>query len=253
MPRCWRPWRWARRCSRAAATALPEVVGDAGLLLDPDDPAVWAAAISDGARRRRAQDPPRRRGAGAGGRAHDQALSAGPGARLPLGARRATVRGSTRGRPTLRSMKLTVLCPHFAPDPAPTGEVMTRIVAELADRGHEIHVVTALPWYTHHAIEEGWRRSSGPAGADDVGLHHPGPPVPVGQDEHRAAIGVLRRLLGPVRCGRAAGRQDGRGAGHVAAVDHRTRGVGRGDASTDAPWSSTCRTCSPTSPSSSAS
>ncbi len=54
-------------------------------------------------------------------------------------------------------MKLTVLCPHFAPDPAPTGEVMTRIVAELAARGHEVHVVTALPWYTHHAIEEGWR------------------------------------------------------------------------------------------------
>ena len=53
-------------------------------------------------------------------------------------------------------MKLTVLCPHFAPDPAPTGEVITRIVHELADRGHEVHVVTALPWYTHHRIEEGW-------------------------------------------------------------------------------------------------
>lgn len=29
----------------AAATALPEVVGDAGLLVDPDDPAAWAAAL----------------------------------------------------------------------------------------------------------------------------------------------------------------------------------------------------------------
>jgi colanic acid biosynthesis glycosyl transferase WcaI len=53
-------------------------------------------------------------------------------------------------------VKLTVLCPHFAPDPAPTGEVITRIVLELAERGHALHVVTALPWYTHHRIEEGW-------------------------------------------------------------------------------------------------
>jgi alpha-1,3-rhamnosyl/mannosyltransferase len=29
----------------ARATALPEVVGDAGLLLDPDDPEAWAAAV----------------------------------------------------------------------------------------------------------------------------------------------------------------------------------------------------------------
>lgn len=31
----------------AAATALPEVVGDAGVLVDPDDPAAWAAAIGE--------------------------------------------------------------------------------------------------------------------------------------------------------------------------------------------------------------
>ena len=49
-----------------------------------------------------------------------------------------------------------VLCPHFAPDLAPTGVVMTRIVSELAARGHELHVVTALPWYRNHAIEPGW-------------------------------------------------------------------------------------------------
>ena len=29
-------------------------------------------------------------------------------------------------------MNILVLCPHFAPDVAPTGEVMSRIVAELA-------------------------------------------------------------------------------------------------------------------------
>jgi colanic acid biosynthesis glycosyl transferase WcaI len=33
---------------------------------------------------------------------------------------------------------------------------MTRIVTELAARGHELHVVTSLPWYRNHAIEQGW-------------------------------------------------------------------------------------------------
>ena len=54
-------------------------------------------------------------------------------------------------------MKIVVLCPHFAPDTAPTGVVMTRIVDELAEQGHELHVVTSLPWYREHRIEEAWR------------------------------------------------------------------------------------------------
>ena len=54
------------------------------------------------------------------------------------------------------AVKLAVLCPHFAPDVAPTGEVITRIVLELADRGHQLHVVTALPWYVHHRVEPAW-------------------------------------------------------------------------------------------------
>ncbi len=53
-------------------------------------------------------------------------------------------------------MKIVVLCPHFAPDTAPTGTVMTRIVEELARLGHELHVVAALPWYREHRIEPGW-------------------------------------------------------------------------------------------------
>lgn len=53
-------------------------------------------------------------------------------------------------------MRLVVLCPHFDPDTAPTGAVMTRIVEELAARNHRIDVVTALPWYRNHAIEQGW-------------------------------------------------------------------------------------------------
>ncbi len=53
-------------------------------------------------------------------------------------------------------MNLVVLCPHFAPDVAPTGDVMTRIAMELVERGHRLHVVTALPWYQRHALEPGW-------------------------------------------------------------------------------------------------
>lgn len=53
-------------------------------------------------------------------------------------------------------MRIVVVCPHFEPDTAPTGTVMTRIVDELAALGHELHVVTALPWYREHRIEPGW-------------------------------------------------------------------------------------------------
>jgi colanic acid biosynthesis glycosyl transferase WcaI len=50
-------------------------------------------------------------------------------------------------------MKLVVVTPHFEPDIAPTGEVITRIVHELAHRGHSIDVFTALPWYRTHRVE----------------------------------------------------------------------------------------------------
>ena len=52
---------------------------------------------------------------------------------------------------------IVVLCPHFAPDTAPTGVVMTRIVEELVQRGHEVHVVTSLPWYRQHQVEKEWQ------------------------------------------------------------------------------------------------
>lgn len=55
-----------------------------------------------------------------------------------------------------RGVGVVVLCPHFAPDNAPTGTVMTRIVDELVERGHRVHVVTSLPWYRNHEIEPGW-------------------------------------------------------------------------------------------------
>ncbi|MFN0088760.1 MAG: glycosyltransferase family 4 protein [Acidimicrobiales bacterium] len=53
-------------------------------------------------------------------------------------------------------MNLLVLCPHFRPDLAPTGEIMTALVERWAAAGHRLHVVTALPWYEHHRIEPGW-------------------------------------------------------------------------------------------------
>ena len=61
----------------------------------------------------------------------------------------------TAGRST-RQRAVLVLCPHFEPDTAPTGTVMTRIVKELAERGRTVHVVSSLPWYRHHSIESGW-------------------------------------------------------------------------------------------------
>jgi colanic acid biosynthesis glycosyl transferase WcaI len=54
-------------------------------------------------------------------------------------------------------VRLLVLCPHFAPDTAPTGEVMSSIGTELAARGHELYIVTSLPWYRHHRVEPEWR------------------------------------------------------------------------------------------------
>jgi colanic acid biosynthesis glycosyl transferase WcaI len=54
-------------------------------------------------------------------------------------------------------MKLLLFCPHFRPDlHAATGEVMTQLVEALADRGHEISVVTSLPWYRGHRVDPAW-------------------------------------------------------------------------------------------------
>ena len=55
-------------------------------------------------------------------------------------------------------MKLLLLCPHFEPDlHAATGEVMTKLVNGLAERGHRITVVTSLPWYHGHEVADEWR------------------------------------------------------------------------------------------------
>lgn len=88
-------------------------------------------------------------------------------------------------------MRIVVLCPHFAPDTAPTGTVMTRIVHELVTLGYEVHVVTALPWYRAHRIEPEWRggvgRTEWPAWGSITRVH----PFP-GSDKRN----LSRRALG---------------------------------------------------------
>ncbi len=55
-------------------------------------------------------------------------------------------------------MKLLLLCPHFEPDlHAATGEVMSKLVHALHQRGHRIDVVSSLPWYQHHDVWPEWR------------------------------------------------------------------------------------------------
>ena len=44
------------------------------------------------------------------------------------------------------SRPIIVLCPHFAPDTAPTGDVITRIVLEFVAKNQKVHVVTSLPY-----------------------------------------------------------------------------------------------------------
>jgi colanic acid biosynthesis glycosyl transferase WcaI len=54
-------------------------------------------------------------------------------------------------------VRLLVIAPHLQPDTAPTGVVVSAIVDRLGDLGHDVHVVTSLPWYADHRIADGWR------------------------------------------------------------------------------------------------
>ena len=54
-------------------------------------------------------------------------------------------------------MRILAVLPHFSPDVAPTGVIGSRLVRELGALGHRLEVVTALPWYEHHAVEPEWR------------------------------------------------------------------------------------------------
>ncbi len=88
---------------------------------------------------------------------------------------------------------------------------MTRIVHELAALGHEIHVVTALPWYRHHAVEPEWggrwiRREKVPWGS--ITRVHPFP----GDDKSnlaRRAMGFLGFSVLAAAAGLRCRRVDG--------------------------------------------
>ena len=50
---------------------------------------------------------------------------------------------------------------------------MTRIVEELVARGHHVDVVTALPWYRHHRVDDGMEGSGRPAPGHALGHGQP--------------------------------------------------------------------------------
>ena len=54
-------------------------------------------------------------------------------------------------------VRIQVVCPHFEPDVAPTGLLISEIVRGLGEQGHQVDVVTSLPWYAAHAVEEAWK------------------------------------------------------------------------------------------------
>jgi colanic acid biosynthesis glycosyl transferase WcaI len=111
-------------------------------------------------------------------------------------------------------MRILVIGPHFAPDTAPTGTVLTRIVDELAAHGHELHVVAALPWYREHHIEDGWGgrviRTEATAWGSITRVH----PFP-GPDKSN----LLRRALGFVGFSALAGLAAIRAGGWLRKVD----------------------------------
>ena len=56
----------------------------------------------------------------------------------------------------MKRLSILVLCPHYEPDTAPTGEVMTALCEQWTSRGHRVEIITSLPWYRDHAVAEGW-------------------------------------------------------------------------------------------------
>ena len=55
------------------------------------------------------------------------------------------------------TMRLLVITPHFEPDTAPTGIIVSSLVEQWAKQGHQIEVITSLPWYEKHEIENHWK------------------------------------------------------------------------------------------------
>ena len=206
---------------------LPEVVGGAGWLLPPGQVDDWSEAmvrmLADGDERRawaRRAGPGRRYTWAATAEAtvtsyRDVARPSSAGAESPGPDPGGRDRSGPDGRaghrrhgpPTTTESprEAARAVPPLRPDTAPTGEVMTSIATELVARGHELHVVTSLPWYEHHRIEPGWEGPGGPPRGHRLGPHHPRPPVPHRQAQHPGPGGRLRRLHRAVHRPGAAG------------------------------------------------
>ena len=184
--------------------SLPEVAGDAALVR-PLDLDAWAGALDEvAARRAELVAAGRARAATYSTAGSARALAAvyrqaaslhrrgapSSASEQPMhdGDRRASADALSAERPRLR---IVVLGPHFDPDTAPTGRVLSRIVDELGRRGHELHVVAALPWYRTHAIEPGWTGRPSRTDRTDWGSVRRVHPFPGGDRRN-----LLRRAAG---------------------------------------------------------
>ena len=70
-----------------------------------------------------------------------------------MGALRRRPGGCLRPRAGDDALKIVIVTPHFSPDVAPTGHVVTALAEQLAVRGHELEIVTSYPWYREHRVE----------------------------------------------------------------------------------------------------
>ena len=195
----------------SAQPAVREVVGDAGVLVGEtgaEAGGAWAAAVDD-----RDRTPRRARRRGPRRRRRHFTLEAS-GTALAAAYRQAADR-----------MRIIVLCPHFEPDTAPTGVVMTRIVRELRDqrpRAARRQLAALVPRPSHRTGVE-WPVDRDRA--DGVGLGHTRASVSGRrQVEHRPAGARLRRILGAGRHRRRARRRA------VPACRCRARDVAAADA-----------------------
>ncbi len=112
------------------------------------------------------------------------------------------------------AMRIVIIGPHAEPDTAPTGRMLSGIARALSARGHEVHVVTSLPWYRDHAVEAAWagrwRRVEQTPSGSITRVH----PFPGGDRRNlvRRALGFIGFSalvgLGALRCGRWMSRVD---------------------------------------------
>ncbi len=55
------------------------------------------------------------------------------------------------------SLSILVLCPHYLPDTAPTGQVMSSLCERWTALGHRVEIITSLPWYKDHVVAQDWQ------------------------------------------------------------------------------------------------